>query len=71
MMPLLVAGAGDKVKVMRVGGSPEIKKHLEDLGFVPDTPVEVIQSHGGDMIVKIRDSKLALTKEMARKIMIQ
>ena len=70
MMPLLIASAGDTVKVMRVGGSPEVKKRLEDLGFVPETPIEVIQAHGGDMIVKIRDSKLALTREMAQKIMI-
>ena len=69
-MPLLLAAAGDTVKVQRVSGAPEVKKHLEDLGFVPDTPVEVIQSQGGDMIVKIRDSKLALTKEMAQKIKV-
>ena len=71
MMPLMIAAPGDKIKVLCVKGRPEVKKHLEDLGFVPETPIEVIQSQNGNMIVKIRDSKLALTKEMTQKIMVQ
>ena len=71
MLPILMAGPGEKACVVRVGGRPEVKKHLEDLGFVPQTPVEIIQSANGDMIIKVRDSKLAITKEMAEKIMIE
>ena len=71
MMPLAMIQAGEQAKVVRVSGRPDMKKHLEDLGFVPDTTVSVIQSHSGNMIVKLRDSKLALTQEMARKIMVQ
>ena len=71
MMPILMANAGDSVVVARVGGRPEVKKHLEDLGFVPNTPVQVIQSVDGNMIIRIKDSKLAITKEMAQKIMVQ
>ena len=70
-MPIIMSNPGDTVRVVRVGGSPDVKKHLEDLGFVPDTPVEIIQGHNGDMIVKIRDSKLAITKTMAEKIHVQ
>ena len=71
MLPILMANTGDCVKVVRVGGRPDVKKHLEDLGFVPDTEVNIIQSTGGNMIIKVKDSKLAITKEMAEKIMVQ
>ncbi len=62
---------GDEVRVVKVGGSPEVKKHLEDLGFVQDTPVEIIQSCDGNMIVRIKDSKLAITRSMAEKIRVR
>ncbi|MEE0954309.1 MAG: FeoA family protein [Eubacterium sp.] len=70
MIPLIMVNAGEVVTVGRVSGSPDIKKHLEDLGFTPETQVTVVQTSGGNMILKIRDSKLALTKEMASKIMV-
>ncbi len=70
MMPLLMVNAGEEAVVSRVGGRPEVKQHLSDLGFVEGTKVAVVQAQGGDMIVKVRDSKLALTKEMAGKIQV-
>jgi len=70
MIPLIMVNAGEEVTVGRVSGSPDIKKHLEDLGFTAGTTVTVVQTSGGNMILKIRDSKLALTKEMASKIMV-
>ena len=70
MMPILMANPGDVVTVARVTGSPNIKQRLGELGFVAGTEVSVIQSNGGNMIVKVKDSKLALTKEMASKIMM-
>ncbi len=71
MIPLVMVNAGEEAKIARVSGRPEMKKHLEDLGFVPDTVVSVVQANAGNMIVKIRDSRLAITKEMAQKIMVQ
>jgi len=70
MLPLLMSQTGDEVKVARVSGRPDVKKHLEDLGFVEGTPLEVVQAQDGNMIVRIRNSKLAITKEMAEKIMV-
>ncbi len=69
-MPLAVLRSGDKAVVRRVGGNPETKSHLADLGFVNDTELAVVQAQNGNMIVNIRDSRLAITKEMAAKIMV-
>ncbi len=71
MMPLAMVGTGKTVRVRRVGGSQEIRAHLADLGFVPDTEVAVIQSQGGNLIVGVKDSRLALTREMASRIMVE
>ena len=70
MMPLLMLGNGETCEVAQVKGRPEIKQHLSDIGFVPGTKVTVLQSQNGDMIVKVLETKLALTKEMASKIMV-
>ena len=70
MLPIMMARNGEMLRVSRIGGRPEVKQHLMDLGFVLGTPVTVIQSQNGAMIVKVKDSKLAITKEMAEKIMV-
>lgn len=69
-MPLAVLGAGEKAIVKRVGGDRETRYHLADLGFCTDTLLSVIQSQDGNMIVNIKGTKLAITKEMASKIMV-
>ena len=69
-MPINFANLGDEVVIKRVGGSPEIKKHLEDLGFVVGGVVTVVSKTGGNIIVKIKESRIAISSEMARKIMI-
>lgn len=69
-MPILMTHTGDNVKVAKIIGADSVKQRLGELGFVAGTPVTVMQSHGGDMIVKVRDSKLAITREMAAKIMV-
>ena len=69
-MPLTVLGAGEKAVVRRVGGNQETRNHLADLGFVNNTEVSVIQAQAGNLIVNIKDSRLALTKEMASKILV-
>lgn len=72
MMPLSFAKAGEKVLIARIGGNEEVKKHLEDIGFVVGAQVQVISAGGdGNIIVNLKDSRLAITEEMAKKIMIR
>ncbi|CDB86493.1 MAG: FeoA family protein [Firmicutes bacterium] len=70
MMPLALANIGEENLIHKVGGSPEMKKHLEDLGFTAGGTVTVVASLGGNIIVKIKESRVAISEEMARKIMI-
>lgn len=70
MMPLALANIGEENLIHKVGGSPEMKKHLEDLGFTTGGTVTVVASLGGNIIVKIKESRVAISEEMARKIMI-
>ena len=70
MMPLTLANAGEENTILRVGGSAEVKKHLADLGFVAGAAVNVVASLGGNVIVKVKESSVAISEEMARKIMI-
>ena len=70
MMPLLLAGAGEDNIIRKVGGNQETKKHLEDLGFVVGGTVTVVSEINGNLIVKVKDSRVAISREMAGKIMI-
>ena len=70
MMPLTLADTGEENLILKVGGSPEMKKHLEDLGFVAGGTVSVVSSLGGNVIVKVKEARVAISEEMARKIMI-
>lgn len=70
MMPLILANSGEENIIKRVGGSPEVKKHLENLGFVPGGSVTVISTLGGNLIVNVKDSRVAISREMAVKIMV-
>lgn len=70
MMPLALANIGEENLIHKVGGSPEMKKHLEDLGFTAGGTVTVVASLGGNIIVKIKESRVAISEEMARKIMV-
>lgn len=70
MMPLALAEIGEENTVKKIGGSPEIKKHLENLGFVVGGYVTVITSLGGNVIVNVKGARIAISEEMARKIMI-
>ena len=69
-MPLSLADVGEENTVKKIGGSPEIKKRLENLGFVVGGNVTVITSLNGNVIVNVKDSRVAISEEMARKIMI-
>ena len=70
MMPLIMADPGEENIIRRVGGSPEMKKHLEDMGFTAGSAVTVMNTIGGNLIVKIMESRVAISKEMANKIMV-
>ena len=71
MLPLSLAQQGEENIIKRVGGNQETKKHLEDLGFIVGGEVTVINSLGGNVIVNVKDTRVAISEEMARKIMVR
>ena len=70
MMPLALAYVGEENTIKKIGGSPEVKKHLENLGFVVGGDVTIVTSLGGNVIVNVKEARVAISEEMARKIMI-
>ncbi|MCI6501828.1 MAG: ferrous iron transport protein A [Clostridia bacterium] len=70
MMPLNLADIGVPQIVKKLGGSPEVKKHLENLGFNVGGEVSLVNILGGNVIVKVKESRVALSDELARKIMV-
>ena len=70
MMPLTMASVGEVVSIIRIGGKEEVKLHLESMGFVPGTHITVISVNNGNVIVGIKESRVAISKEMANKIMV-
>ena len=70
MMPLNVALPGEENIIRKIGGSPEVKKHLEDLGFVVGGTVTLLNVLGGNVIVSVKESRIALDADMACRIMI-
>lgn len=70
MMPLTLVTLGEEMMIRKVGGNPEARAHLEDLGFVPGGNVTVISTMGGNLIVNVKESRVAISKEMASKIMV-
>ena len=70
MLPLNLAERGRPQIIKKIGGSPEVKKHLENLGFNVGGEVCVISALGGNVIVKAKESRVAVSSELARKIMV-
>lgn len=70
MMPLALANSGEENIIRRVGGNAALKKHLENLGFVVGGNVTVISVNGGNLIVNVKESRIAVSREMANKIFI-
>ena len=70
MMPLTLASPEEEYIIKKIGGKPEVKKHLENLGFVVGGAVTVINTIGGNVIVNVKESRIAVSREMAQKIMI-
>ena len=70
MMPLTLAQAGEESVIQRIGGSQEVRAHLGNLGFVVGGTVQVVNTIGGNVIVNVKESRIAVSREMAQKIMI-
>ena len=70
MMPLTMASVGEANIIRKIGGNPEVRAHLENLGFVTGGNVPVSSTIGGNLIVNVKESRVAISREMANKIMI-
>lgn len=70
MMPLFLADTDQEYTIRKIGGSAEVKKHLENLGFVVGGQITVVSSINGNQIVKVKDARIAINDEMAKKIMV-
>lgn len=70
MIPLAFAGVGEENVIKRIGGKSETKKHLENLGFVIGGNVSVIAQTAGNVIVNVKETRVAISSEMAQKIMV-
>ncbi len=70
MMPLTLAAVGEDNTIKKIGGSPEVRQHLENLGFVVGGNVKVITALAGNVIVNVKETRVAISEEMACKIMI-
>ena len=70
MMPLMFASVGEENIIRKVGGNAEMRKHLEDLGFVAGGTVTIVNTIGGNLIVNVKESRVAISREMAGKIMV-
>lgn len=69
-MPLTLAALGEECIIKRIGGNNDVRSHLQNLGFVPGAAVTVVSSMGGNLIVNVKNARIAISKEMAQKIMI-
>ena len=70
MMPLTMAKTGETVTIRKISGKDEVRQHLAELGFVVDSDVMVVSEIGGNLIVQVKDSRIALDKTMANRIMV-
>ncbi len=70
MIPITLLNPGENGVIKKIGGKTEVKKHLENLGFSTGAQLTVINSLGGNIIVKVRETRIAISSEMAQKIFI-
>lgn len=70
MMPLSMSGIGESKVIIKVGGKDETRRFLENLGFVPGSKITIISKTAGNLIVNVRDSRVAIGCDMANKIMV-
>ena len=70
MMPLSLAEPEKELTIRKLGGNPEIRQHLENLGFTVGETVTLVSALGGNVIVKVKESRVAIGQDLARKIMV-
>ena len=70
MMPVTLADVGQENLIKKIGGKSQVKNHLGNLGFSVGSTVTVLNTIGGDVILKVRESRVAVSREMAQKIMV-
>ena len=71
MLPLSLATMGKKYKVIRINGRDELKRHLNNLGFVEGETVQIANELEGNLIIAVKDSRIALSKEMSNRIVVE
>ena len=69
-MPLTMSKAGDTVTIQKITGKDEVRQHLAELGFVVDSDVTVVNEVAGNLILQVKDSRIALDRTMANRVMI-
>ena len=69
-MPLTMAEAGETVTIRKISGKDDVRQHLAELGFVVDSTVTVVSEIAGNLIVQVKDSRIALDKTMANRILV-
>ena len=70
MMPLLLAEDGESNMIRHIGGTPEVRRHLENLGFVVGGNVTIVSRMGGNVIVNVKEARVAIDEKLAGKIMV-
>ena len=70
MMPLTMAKTGETVTIRKITGREEVRQHLAELGFVVDSDVTVVNEVAGNLILQVKDSRIALDRTMANRVMI-
>ncbi|MGN1451743.1 MAG: ferrous iron transport protein A [Eubacteriales bacterium] len=70
MLPLTFAEPGEENVIKKIGGTSQVRKHLENLGFVPGGSVKVVAEIAGNVIVNVKEARVAVSREMAQKIMV-
>lgn len=70
MMPLGMANVGDVTIIKRITGRDEVRQHLAELGFVVGAEIKVVSDLGGNLILNVKESRVALDKTMAMRIMV-
>ena len=69
-MPLTMSKAGDTVTIQKITGKDEVRQHLAELGFVVGETVTIVSEISGNLIIQVKEARIAISEEMARKIMI-
>ena len=70
MMPLTMAGIGEVNTILKIGGNEETRRFLANLGFVTGTEISVVSAIGGNVLVNVKDARVAVNSDMAKHIMI-